>query len=312
MERFGRPLRASVGKSVGTARRLNVPPKGPSARRVARRAAATRLTSGAPRGGSVAPNYPLRRLVALSGVLALSWGGYLGATGICEHLASGPADAAVALPALSSRPGTPAPPVAAVAAEGASSASTERPQATTPPSATPFKVKGIVVVSKFHPLTRAYVPDTARDRDGLRPEVRDALMRMVNDAKAQKLTIAVRSGYRSFAVQEASWKRAYAKYGEDAHRYYAEAGHSEHQTGLAVDLSDGKHQNGDDFANTPQARWVAKNAFRYGFIVRYPEGKQEITGVDYEPWHVRYVGVDVATDMARTPGITLEEYLGLA
>lgn len=186
------------------------------------------------------------------------------------------------------------------------------PLASTPPSDAPYTVRGLPIVSRHHPLTKAYVPAWAKESDGLHPDVRAAFDRMAADARADKMTLAVRSGYRDWRTQDASFKRASTKYGERARRYYAEAGHSEHQTGLALDLSSGAvGQPGYAFAKTPEAGWVAANAARYGFIIRYPEGKQSITGVDHEPWHLRWVGVDVATDMARTPGITLEEYLGL-
>lgn len=189
----------------------------------------------------------------------------------------------------------------------------DRPTGPTAPADTPLVVDGIPVVSKWHPLTKAYVPAWATAKDGLHPEVRAAFNAMAADAKADGMTLAVRSGYRDFKTQDASFKRAWSKYGERARRYYAEAGHSEHQTGLALDLSsEGVGQPGYAFAKTPEAGWVAEHAAEYGFIVRYPEGKQAITGVDHEPWHLRWVGVDVAGRMAATPGITLEEYLGLA
>lgn len=266
----------------------------------------------------MAPNYPLRRIVALSGVLVVGWGAYLGITGVAGVLAPAFAGTVAPAPAPSapSTGGAPSaahstPPATAKPTPQASTAKA-KPQASTAARDTPFEVNGIVVVSKFHPLTKAYVPATGSDPDGLRPEVRTAVTEMIAAAKAEKLTLAVRSGYRSYSVQSASFKRAYAKYGEGARRYYAEAGHSEHQTGLALDLSDGRNQTGSSFAKTPQATWVARNAHRFGFIVRYPEGKRAVTGVDHEPWHVRYVGIDVATEMAKTPGLTLEEFLGLA
>lgn len=267
----------------------------------------------------MAPNYTLRRAVALGAVFVVGWGAYTGVTSAVGMLAASERPDAVATPAeppASPEPAasTPTAPATKPAAKKATPSPTPtRTQATTPPSDTPFQVKGVVVVSRFHPLTRAYVPDSQGDPDGLLPEVREAATRMFADAKTAGLPLAVRSGYRSYAVQDASFKRAWAQYGAGARRYYAEAGHSEHQTGLAFDLSDGKshNQKGYKFAKTPQAGWVAQNAHRYGFIIRYPEGKRDITGVDHEPWHVRYVGEPMAAEMARTPGISLEEFLGL-
>ena len=210
------------------------------------------------------------------------------------------------------RPGAaPAPDAAAQPPVTAPGAAKTAP-AKQPARDTPYEFKGVPVISSSYPLTKNYTPAWSKEPDGLKPEVRAALNQMFADAKAAKLPLAVRSGYRSWAVQDASFKRAYAKYGEGARRYYAEAGHSEHQTGLSLDLSDGTSMQGYKFAATKQAGWVAANAAKYGFIIRYPEGKRPITGVDHEPWHLRYVGVEVAAAMAKTPGITLEEYLGLA
>lgn len=187
------------------------------------------------------------------------------------------------------------------------------PAASASPAEQPFEAKGVPIVSRDHPLASSYVPPWSKEADGLHPDVRAAVDRMIADARAAGMPLAVRSGYRDWATQDASFKRAWARYGEGARRYYAEAGHSEHQTGLALDLSaDGKHQKGHQFARTPQAAWVAQNAHRYGFVIRYPEGKRHITGVDHEPWHVRWVGVELATELAARPGLTLEEYLGLA
>ena len=95
---------------------------------------------------------------------------------------------------------------------------------------------------------------------------------------------------------------------EEADTYSARPGHSEHQTGLAFDL------NSIDisFADTDEGKWVVDNCYKYGFIIRYPEGKDNITGYIYEPWHLRYVGVDLATKLYNQGDwITLEEYYGI-
>lgn len=226
----------------------------------------------------------------------------------CSKLATARPGAASA-PDAAAQPPNAQPPAAQPAAPAPGAAKTA--PAKQPARDTPYEFKGVPVISSSFPLTKNYTPAWSKETDGLKPEVRAALNQMFADAKAAKMPLAVRSGYRSWAVQDASFKRAYAKYGEGARRYYAEAGHSEHQTGLSLDLSDGTSMQGYKFAATKQAGWVAANAARYGFIIRYPEGKRHITGVDHEPWHIRYVGVEVAAAMAKTPGITLEEYLGL-
>ena len=91
-----------------------------------------------------------------------------------------------------------------------------------------------------------------------------------------------------------------------ADTYSARAGHSEHQTGLAFDV--GKID--DNYGNTKEGVWLKNNAHIYGFIIRYPKGKEHITGYKYEPWHIRYLGVDIATKVYNK-GVTLEEYLGI-
>jgi LAS superfamily LD-carboxypeptidase LdcB len=96
-------------------------------------------------------------------------------------------------------------------------------------------------------------------------------------------------------------------YGQStADTFSARPGHSEHQTGLAIDVN----SIDDSFAATPESAWLASNAHRYGFIIRYPKGKEHITGYKYESWHIRYLGVDTATAVYNS-GLTLEEYLGI-
>ena len=160
---------------------------------------------------------------------------------------------------------------------------------------------GIPIVNKTFPLPASYAP-------GLLPEVDAALQAMAQDAAATAgLTIFVTSGYRSYVDQDVTYNGYAATHGSDvADTFSARPGHSEHQSGLSVDLNLARSA----FAGTPEAEWIEANAARFGFIVRYPEGKEAVTGYMYEPWHVRYVGVDLATHLA-TAGLTLEEYLGV-
>ena len=90
-------------------------------------------------------------------------------------------------------------------------------------------------------------------------------------------------------------------------------GSSEHQTGLTIDVSaqSVSYRLDQSFGDTKEGKWLAKHCHEYGFIIRYPEGKTHITGYDYEPWHLRYVGVDTAKEITGS-GLTLEEYLGEA
>ncbi|MNC15253.1 D-alanyl-D-alanine carboxypeptidase [compost metagenome] len=144
----------------------------------------------------------------------------------------------------------------------------------------------------------------------LRKAAADALEKMFAGAKEDGVHLAGVSGYRSEATQTQLFNNYVKKDGEEkARTYSAVPGHSEHQTGLAIDLSgtDGTCAAESCFAGTEEANWLAAHAAEYGFIIRYPEGKQAITGYMYEPWHVRYVGKDIAASIAER-GITLEEY----
>lgn len=181
------------------------------------------------------------------------------------------------------------------------------------PVATPFTVDGVVLVNRVHPLASSYVPPWAGEPHGLAPEASAALKLLIADAKARGLTLQVRSGYRSYAKQASSYANAQAEYDEvTTDLYFAKPGMSEHQTGLAVDLTDAEGRRGDDFLRTPQARYLHEHATDFGFIIRYPLNGTEITGYAWEPWHVRYVGREIAAHFAQHPGLTLEEYLGQA
>jgi D-alanyl-D-alanine carboxypeptidase len=100
----------------------------------------------------------------------------------------------------------------------------------------------------------------------------------------------------------------------EADRTSARPGYSEHQTGLAfdVEVSGGKCHLEKCLGETPDGKWVAANAYKYGFIVRYPEGKENVTGYDYEPWHLRYVGTDLASEMHTKSVQTLEEFFNIS
>ena len=121
------------------------------------------------------------------------------------------------------------------------------------------------------------------------------------------------SAYRSYKTQQALFNRYVKRDGyEKARTYSAVPGSSEHQTGLAIDVSgsSGKCAAASCFANTKEAAWLKKNSQKYGFIIRYPKGKESITGYKYEPWHLRYVG-NISSNI-QSRGITLEEYLRIS
>ena len=161
-------------------------------------------------------------------------------------------------------------------------------------------IDGVLVVNKTYSLPASYAPGA------LTSECDAAYMRMKQAAAAEGLSIYIGSDYRSYATQESIYNRYCARDGQAAaDTYSARPGHSEHQTGLAIDLND----ISSSFAYTAAGKWVAEHCHEYGFIIRYPDGKQSITGYMYEPWHIRYVG-DIATDIYNS-GLCLEEYFGI-
>lgn len=144
----------------------------------------------------------------------------------------------------------------------------------------------------------------------LRKPAADALEKLVAGAKKDGIAIAGVSGFRSFELQTSLFNSYVKLQGEaEAKRYSAVPGHSEHQTGLAIDVSGstGVCAAEDCFGDTPEAKWLADHAAEYGFIIRYPKGKESITGYAYEPWHLRFVGVELAK-LLTAKGLTMEEY----
>ncbi|TCP57964.1 D-alanyl-D-alanine carboxypeptidase [Tumebacillus sp. BK434] len=144
----------------------------------------------------------------------------------------------------------------------------------------------------------------------MRAEVAAALKQLFAAAEQDGQYLSVASAYRSHATQTSLFNYYVQTQGEaEARRYSAVPGHSEHETGLAVDVSgrDGKCAVEDCFADTPEAKWLAKNSHKFGFIIRYPKGKEAVTGYAYEPWHLRYLGVDAATAIY-SQNTTMEEY----
>lgn len=182
------------------------------------------------------------------------------------------------------------------------------------------------LVNKQFKLPKGYAPDDLVypdipftfaekiDKRKLRKEAAKALEDLVAAAKKDGIELAGVSGYRTESRQKTLFDNYAKKDGvEAANKYSARPGHSEHQTGLAIDVSgiDGKCAAESCFGGTPEAEWLAKYAADYGYIIRYPEGKEAITGYKYEPWHIRYVGVDLAHKLEQS-GDTLEEYYGAA
>ncbi len=144
----------------------------------------------------------------------------------------------------------------------------------------------------------------------MRKDAAKALEKLVNAAAKEGLEIVGVSGYRSFQRQKAIYNKNIRTIGQErTDMYSANPGFSEHQTGWSMDLSCAKihYDLEEEFADTAEGQWLAENCYKYGFIIRYPKGKEDITGYAYEPWHVRYLGVKLATFLTSN-NMTLEDY----
>ena len=146
----------------------------------------------------------------------------------------------------------------------------------------------------------------------MRPEAAQALESLFEGAAQAGLTLYATSGFRSYSTQKAIFDRKAAERGETAaNRSVAKAGYSDHQTGLAMDIEGQSTLNTgltEAFGESPEGIWVAQHCHEYGFIIRYPEDKTDITGYIYEPWHLRYVGLEAAQEITELD-VTLEEYI---
>lgn len=179
-----------------------------------------------------------------------------------------------------------------------------------------------VVVNKQRPLNPIdWAPDDLVLPEGIpnvwehpvRQEASAALLQMYAGATEAGVPFTITSGYREFALQQEIYDGLVAQGGvEFADQDTARPGHSEHQTGLAVDLyGEEGCQLAACFGETPTGIWLRDNAHRYGYILRYHDGEQATVGYTYEPWHFRYVGVDVATAMHNQGVLNLEDFFGL-
>lgn len=163
-------------------------------------------------------------------------------------------------------------------------------------------IDGYIIVNKTYTLPSSY-------GNGLTQETTNNFNIMKNAAASEGLNIYISSGFRSYSRQMTIYNNYVRQDGQrEADTYSARAGHSEHQSGLAFDVN----IINSSFANTNEARWLAANCYRYGFILRYPEGKTKETGYMYEPWHFRYVGIDLATKLYNNGNwLTMEDYFGI-
>ena len=163
-------------------------------------------------------------------------------------------------------------------------------------------IDGVLVVNKTYSLPSNYGSELTK-------ETMDAFNLMKQDASLLDLNLYIASGYRSYSTQQILYNNYVKRDGvKEADTYSARPGHSEHQTGLAFDLN----SVNSSFADTLEGKWVVHNCHKYGFIIRYPKNKSDITGYMYEPWHLRYVGKELAQKLYNNGDwITLEEYFGI-
>lgn len=144
----------------------------------------------------------------------------------------------------------------------------------------------------------------------MRKEAAAAVENLFQQAGEEGIDIAGVSAYRSYERQQEIFNYKARQMGEEANKISAHPGESEHQTGLAIDVSCSRvgYNLSEAFGETIEGRWLVENAPKHGFIIRYPRGKEDITGYNYEPWHIRYVGIEAAGEIA-SRNITLEQFL---
>lgn len=187
--------------------------------------------------------------------------------------------------------------------------------------ANPYEL--LALVNKHHALPVDYIPEDLVTPDipfpftedlpkkQMRKPAADAIEKMFAAAAKEGLELFGQSGYRSYDRQKSIFAANVNKNGEEAaNKYSARPGESEHQSGLTMDVTNAAVSFDliIEFGETPEGKWLQEHAAEYGFIIRYPKGKEEITEYQYEPWHLRYVGKKAAMEMLEK-GLTLEEYV---
>lgn len=181
------------------------------------------------------------------------------------------------------------------------------------------------IVNKTRPVGESYRPDDlvtpnvslntqkSQEENQIRSQVAMPLQRLFEATQQEGIQLFLASGYRSFSLQQTYYNNYVRTSGQvEADRFSARPGTSEHQTGLSLDVatSDRVHYLDQAFGEDAAGKWIKTHAHEYGFIVRYPEGKEAITGYLYEPWHLRYVGTDLANELYRN-NQTMEEFFNL-
>lgn len=182
----------------------------------------------------------------------------------------------------------------------------------------------LIIANKKHKLPDGYEPSdltlltvsTAYGDVYMKAEAAQAMSNMIAAANAEGVYPVVTTAYRDYAFQESLYNGYVERDGvEAADTYSSRPGYSDHQTGLAADISceSNSYNLNQEFENTAEGQWLAQHAHEYGFVMRYPNGKEAVTGYTYEPWHFRYIGVEEATNLYNSdPNMTMEEYYGIA
>lgn len=161
------------------------------------------------------------------------------------------------------------------------------------------EVNGIPIANKTYPVPADYNP-------GLSNETYNAFLELKQAALDDGIDIYFMSGFRSYGEQVEVYEGWRKVYDDEADRISARPGYSEHQLGLSIDVNSTEFS----FADTEEGKWLAKNCHKYGFIIRYKKEMEDITGYMFEPWHIRYLGKELAEEVYLS-GLTLEEYLGI-
>lgn len=179
---------------------------------------------------------------------------------------------------------------------------------------TTYLYKNYILLNKYNLVSKSYKPknlvqvstEYAKENILLTEETKNQFILMAEAAKKENLTLYAISGYRDYTYQENLYNNYYSIDGNKANEYSSKPGHSEHHTGLAIDISN-KTTSYEKFDKTEEFKWMQENAHKYGFILRYPEDKTNETLYQYEPWHYRYVGIKISTYIKKH-NISFEEY----
>lgn len=256
-------------------------------------------------------------LIVLIAVLALVTHAHHSTEVLVPAATHTPAQSAAPTPAGETTP-TPEPEATPEAEETPEPTPTPTPTPT--PEPTPYK-PDIDISSWEYILVNAqnnigdYIPELTALEGNQNFDSRavEALQEFIAAARAEGLSVYLSSSYRSYAEQEYLYNRKVAQYGDPAiaATIVAPPGTSEHQTGLCCDITDRYYESKDSsLENTALFQWMYEHCHEYGFILRYPKDKQDVTGIIYEPWHFRYVGVEAA-EFIMENGLCLEEFVAL-